>query len=165
MTLHHTLTAYIQKAVQELFDIAIDTFEFQATRKDFEGDITVVVFPLVKMVKGNPVEIGTQIGNYLVNNAAEVAEFNVVGGFLNLVISDAYYVTFFNSIKVLCSSPAATACLVGNQKSHRCSPKKINNKEPNIPIEREYHLLAVSFDTAYCTGRAFLFSCVSTQAW
>ncbi|WP_396161624.1 arginine--tRNA ligase [Flavobacterium sp.] len=99
MTLHHTFTAYIQKAVQELFDIAIDTFEFQATRKDFEGDITVVVFPLVKMVKGNPVAIGTQIGNYLVDNAAEVAKFNVVGGFLNLVISDAYYVTFFNAIK------------------------------------------------------------------
>jgi arginyl-tRNA synthetase len=99
MTLHHTLTAYIQKAVQELFDIAIDTFEFQATRKDFEGDITVVVFPLVKMVKGNPVAIGTQIGSYLVDNAAEVAKFNVVGGFLNLVISDAYYVTFFNAIK------------------------------------------------------------------
>jgi arginyl-tRNA synthetase len=99
MTLHHTLTVHIQKAVQELFDIAIDSFEFQATRKEFEGDITVVVFPLVKMVKGNPVEIGTQMGNYLVNNAAEVAKFNVVGGFLNLVISDAYYVTFFNSIK------------------------------------------------------------------
>ena len=99
MTLHHTLTIHIQKAVQELFDIAIDSFEFQATRKDFEGDITVVVFPLVKMVKGNPVEIGTQIGNYLVTNAAEVAKFNVVGGFLNLVISDAYYVAFFNSIK------------------------------------------------------------------
>ena len=51
MTLHHTLTIHIQKAVQELFDITIDSFEFQATRKDFEGDITVVVFPLVKMVK------------------------------------------------------------------------------------------------------------------
>ncbi len=99
MTLHHTITIHIQKAVQELFDITIDSFEFQATRKDFEGDITVVVFPLVKMVKGNPVEIGTQIGNYLVTNAAEVAKFNVVGGFLNLVISDAYYVAFFNSIK------------------------------------------------------------------
>jgi len=99
MTLHHTLTTHIQKAVQELFDITIDTFEFQATRKDFEGDITVVVFPLVKMVKGNPVAIGTQIGDYLISNAAEVAKYNVVGGFLNLVISDAYYVTFFNSIK------------------------------------------------------------------
>jgi arginyl-tRNA synthetase len=99
MTLHHTLTLYIQKAVQELFDLAIEKIEFQATRKDFEGDITMVVFPLVKALKGNPVEIGTQIGNYLVSHANEVSKFNVVGGFLNLVISDAYYVDFFNTIK------------------------------------------------------------------
>jgi arginyl-tRNA synthetase len=99
MTLHHTLTLHIQKAVQELFDLAIEKIEFQATRKDFEGDITMVVFPLVKALKGNPVEIGTQIGNYLVSNANEVSKFNVVGGFLNLVISDAYYVDFFNTIK------------------------------------------------------------------
>lgn len=99
MTLHHTLTLHIQKAVQELFDLAIEKIEFQATRKDFEGDITMVVFPLVKALKGNPVEIGTQIGNYLVSHANEVSKFNVVGGFLNLVISDAYYVEFFNTIK------------------------------------------------------------------
>jgi arginyl-tRNA synthetase len=99
MTLHHTLTLHIQKAVQELFDLAIEKIEFQATRKDFEGDITMVVFPLVKALKGNPVEIGTQIGNYLVANVNEVAKFNVVGGFLNIVISDAFYVAFFNAIK------------------------------------------------------------------
>lgn len=99
MTLHHTLTLHIQKAVQELFDLAIEKIEFQATRKDFEGDITMVVFPLVKELKGNPVEIGTQIGNYLVSHANEVSKFNVVGGFLNLVISNAYYVDFFNTIK------------------------------------------------------------------
>ena len=99
MTLHYTLTLHIQKAVQELFDLAIEKIEFQATRKDFEGDITMVVFPLVKALKGNPVEIGTQIGNYLVANVNEVAKFNVVGGFLNIVISDAFYVAFFNAIK------------------------------------------------------------------
>jgi arginyl-tRNA synthetase len=59
----------------------------------------MVVFPLVKALKGNPVEIGTQIGNYLVANVNEVAKFNVVGGFLNIVISDAFYVAFFNAIK------------------------------------------------------------------
>lgn len=99
MTLHHTLTTHIQKAVQELFNISIEKVEFQATRKDFEGDITMVVFPLVKALKGNPVEIGNQIGNFLVSNAQEVAKFNVVGGFLNIVISDAFYIEFFNSIK------------------------------------------------------------------
>ena len=99
MTLHHTLTTHIQKAVLELFNISIEKVEFQATRKEFEGDITMVVFPLVKALKGNPVEIGNQIGNYLVANVNEVSKFNVVGGFLNIVISDAFYVEFFNSIK------------------------------------------------------------------
>jgi len=99
MTLHHTLTSHIQKAVLELFNISIEKVEFQATRKEFEGDITMVVFPLVKALKGNPVEIGNQIGNYLVANVNEVSKFNVVGGFLNIVISDAFYVEFFNSIK------------------------------------------------------------------
>ena len=99
MTLHQTLTTHIQKAVLEIFDLAIEKVEFQATRKDFEGDITVVVFPLVKALKGNPAAIGNQIGEYLVANAKEVSKFNVVGGFLNIVISDAFYVTFFNAIK------------------------------------------------------------------
>ena len=99
MILHHTLTTHIQKAVLELFNISIEKVEFQATRKEFEGDITMVVFPLVKALKGNPVEIGNQIGNYLVANVNEVSKFNVVGGFLNIVISDAFYVEFFNTIK------------------------------------------------------------------
>jgi arginyl-tRNA synthetase len=59
----------------------------------------MVVFPLVKQIKGNPVEIGTKIGEYLVKNVAEVSKFNVVAGFLNLVISDEYYISYFNSIK------------------------------------------------------------------
>ena len=54
MTLHHTLTTHIQKAVEELFNISIEKVEFQATRKEFEGDITMVVFPLVKVLKGKP---------------------------------------------------------------------------------------------------------------
>jgi arginyl-tRNA synthetase len=99
MTLHHILTTHIQKAVLGLFNISIEKVEFQATRKEFEGDITMVVFPLVKALKGNPVEIGNQIGNYLAANLNEVAKFNVVGGFLNIVISDAFYLEFFNTIK------------------------------------------------------------------
>lgn len=99
MTLHQALTTHIQKAVEELFNISIEKVEFQSTRKEFEGDITMVFFPLVKTLKGNPVEIGNQIGNYLVTNVDEVAKFNVVGGFLNIVISDAFYVEFFNTIK------------------------------------------------------------------
>ena len=99
MSLQEILSAPIQNAVEQLFQISMERVEFQSTKKDFEGDITMVVFPLVKQIKGNPVEIGTKIGEYLVENVAEVAKFNVVAGFLNLVISDEYYLKYFNSIK------------------------------------------------------------------
>ena len=99
MTLSQILTPSIEKAVQALFGIAIDKVEFQTTRKEFEGDITMVIFPLLKVVKSNPVELGNKIGNYLVENIAEVSRFNVVSGFLNIVISDQYYINFFNEIK------------------------------------------------------------------
>lgn len=99
MTLIQTLTPSIKKAIQDLFDVAIDKVEFQATRKEFEGDITMVIFPLLKVIKSNPVELGNKIGNYLVDNVAEVAKFNVVSGFLNIVISDTHYLNFFNGIK------------------------------------------------------------------
>src|SRR5690554_878046 len=98
MSLQEILTPYIQQAVQQLFDLTIDKVEFQATRRDFEGDITMVVFPLVKQLKGNPAEIGNKIGTYLTENVDLVSKFNVVQGFLNIVISDNYYTEFFNSI-------------------------------------------------------------------
>ena len=98
MSLQEILTPYIKQAVQQLFDLTIDRVEFQATRRDFEGDVTMVVFPLVKQLKGNPAEIGTKIGAYLVENVDLVTKFNVVQGFLNIVISDSYYSQFFNSI-------------------------------------------------------------------
>lgn len=99
MSLQQILTPKISQAVQSLFDITIERVEFQATRRDFEGDITFVIFPLVKLIKGNPVEIGNKIGAFLVENTKEVVRFNVVSGFLNIVISDEYYLDFFNQIK------------------------------------------------------------------
>lgn len=99
MLLQEILFEPIKNAVEKLFQITIEKVEFQSTKKDFEGDITMVVFPLVKAIKGNPLEIGTKIGEYLVENVTEVSKFNVVAGFLNLVISDEYYISYFNSIK------------------------------------------------------------------
>jgi arginyl-tRNA synthetase len=99
MSLQDIISPVIIKAVQEQFGVSIEKVEFQATRKDFEGDITVVIFPLLKFIKGNPVDIGTKIGTFLVENVNEVEKFNVVAGFLNIVISDSYYLNFFNEIK------------------------------------------------------------------
>lgn len=99
MSLSQILTPSIQSAIQALFDVTIDKIEFQTTRKEFEGDITMVIFPLLKVIKSNPAELGNKIGNYLVENVSEVARFNVVSGFLNIVIADSYYLNFFNEIK------------------------------------------------------------------
>lgn len=99
MALSQILTSQIEKAVNELFGITIDKVELQATRREFEGDITMVIFPLLKLVKSNPIELGNKIGQYLVDNTDIVDRYNVVSGFLNIVISDAYYVNFFNGIK------------------------------------------------------------------
>ncbi|MEM7185207.1 MAG: arginine--tRNA ligase [Bacteroidota bacterium] len=98
MTLQETLTTHIKQAIASLYGASLETVEFQATRKDFEGDITVVVFPMLRVVKGNPVQIGESIGTYLVEHVTEVTRFNVVKGFLNLVLSDAYFLSFFESV-------------------------------------------------------------------
>jgi arginyl-tRNA synthetase len=97
--LQETLSVYIKKAITQIYGVDLKVVEFQSTRKEFEGDITVVVFPIVRVVKGNPVVIGEAIGNYLVENVVEVSKFNVVKGFLNLVIRDSYYMSFFDSIE------------------------------------------------------------------
>ncbi|MFH6768120.1 arginine--tRNA ligase [Gaetbulibacter aquiaggeris] len=98
MSLQETLSIKIKQALLTRYNTAIDDIEFQSTRKDFTGDITVVIFPMLRFIKGNPVQIGTDIGNYLVDNVKEVKAFNVVKGFLNIEIIDAYYVHFFNEI-------------------------------------------------------------------
>lgn len=100
MSISKILTFQIEKAIDALFGVTVEKIELQATRKEFEGDVTMVIFPLLKVIKGsNPAELGSKIGQYLVDNTVEVEKFNVVGGFLNLVIADAYYINYFNDIK------------------------------------------------------------------
>lgn len=98
MSLQNDLTQKVIEAAKQLYQVDLPTVEFQPTRKDFEGDITVVVFPMLRHIKGNPVQIGTKIGEYLVANVDEVLKCNVVQGFLNIVIDNSYYLNFFNSI-------------------------------------------------------------------
>ena len=98
MSLQNTLSQHIKQAIASLYSASLESVEFQATRKDFEGDITVVVFPMLRVVKGNPVQIGEAIGAYLVEHVSEVSNFNVVKGFLNLVLADSYFLDFFGSV-------------------------------------------------------------------
>lgn len=97
MTIDAQLTQGIHQALTTLYQYEMD-ITLQATRKDFEGSHTFVVFPLVKALKKSPAEIGQAIGDYLVQNLPFVAGFNVVQGFLNIVLTDQAWISTFQSI-------------------------------------------------------------------
>ena len=99
MNIQNVLEAKVKEAVSSIFLVSLPSVEFQPTRKDFEGDITIVVFPMLRHIKGNPVQIGEQVGAFLEKEVVEVSGYNVVKGFLNIIISDVFYINFFNAIK------------------------------------------------------------------
>ena len=98
MNIQNIIESRVKEAFCALYNIEIPSVELQATRKEFEGDITVVVFPMLRYKKGNPLQIGDDIGKYIVENVSEIINYNVVKGFLNLVIQDSFYINFFNKI-------------------------------------------------------------------
>lgn len=80
-------------------EINENLIQFQKTRKDVEGDLTLVIFPFVKMLKCNPVEAGNKIGQFLVEKMSDIESFEVIGGFLNLVISNSFWINQLESIQ------------------------------------------------------------------
>ncbi len=98
MQLQKILSKNVIDAFDKLFNVVVENIEFQPTKKEFEGDITIVVFPYVKILKQTPKDIAEKLGSYLEEKDC-VVKYNVVSGFLNLVISDDYYLDFFESIK------------------------------------------------------------------
>ena len=89
-------TPSLSRYFEETHQVTISDFEFQSTRKEFSGDLTLVVFPLLRQVKARPEIVAEEIGNYLVSNLSIVEGFNVVKGFLNLVLSDLFYINQFS---------------------------------------------------------------------
>ncbi|TND07215.1 MAG: arginyl-tRNA synthetase [Bacteroidetes bacterium] len=96
-SLESLLSLKTAEAVKTLFNKEIDpaTVTFQKTNKDFEGDITLVVFPYVKLAGKGPEDTGKLIGEYLQQNSGIVDHFNVVKGFLNLVIGQSFWLDCF----------------------------------------------------------------------
>ncbi|MDN3690101.1 arginine--tRNA ligase [Cyclobacterium jeungdonense] len=97
MDIQQQLTKCISTAFQELFDHSLDpeSISLQATRKEFTGDYTFVLFPFLKITKSAPEATGEKIGVYLQEKIPEVASFNVVKGFLNLSLSASYWTEVF----------------------------------------------------------------------
>ena len=82
------------------YDIKVEKIEIQNTKKDFDGDITIVLFPFFKLINKDQIsQIGKILGDSLIKNSIYLIDFNIVGGFLNLSVSDAYYLDFIDIIK------------------------------------------------------------------
>jgi arginyl-tRNA synthetase len=108
------LHSEIEKCLSELYSAEKQSIQFQKTRKEFDGDITLVVFPLLRSSKKGPEQTAEEMGNYLKEKVTEVSDFNVVKGFLNLSISSnfwfnqfvsAYKTTDYGMVKVDATAP------------------------------------------------------------
>jgi arginyl-tRNA synthetase len=90
----------IKEAVKIIYNSEVidDLIQIQETRKDFKGDFTLVVFPLLRFSKNTPEKTGETIGNYLIDKFHVVSGFNVIKGFLNLEISDGWWVEYFKKM-------------------------------------------------------------------
>ena len=94
------MTELIHQSLSKLYnqDIPLNLIQVQKTRKEFEGDLTLVVFPLLRTSKKSPEETANQIGTYLSETIDEIIDFNVVKGFLNLSINDTYWLNEFKQV-------------------------------------------------------------------
>lgn len=95
MTIENTIVEHVKHAIFSLYqtEVASDSIVIQETRKEFEGQVTVVIFPFTRFSKLSPEQTGSQIGEYLQQHVTEIVGFNVIKGFLNLSVSDSYWVS------------------------------------------------------------------------
>ncbi len=100
MNIETSLVQSVVEAIKNLYgaDFSAEKIQLQKTRKEFEGDYTVVVFPFLALSKKRPEETAQEIGEYLKNNVSAISSFNVVKGFLNLAISPSYWVNLLDEI-------------------------------------------------------------------
>lgn len=96
--LESLLAPHIEKGFESLFGQKPNSLDFQQTRKDFEGDITFVTFSHSRVSRKSPEQTGEALGSYLVESVSEVTGFNVVKGFLNIVISDEFWKSKFSEM-------------------------------------------------------------------
>lgn len=98
MNIEKRISQATQEAVSKLYSAEInpESVQLQQTRKEFEGDITLVVFPFVKIARKAPEQAANEIGEYLQNAVEEIVSYNSVKGFLNLVIGDNHWLNRFN---------------------------------------------------------------------
>ncbi len=141
----------IKEAVKILYnsDVGNELIQVQETRKDFRGDFTLVVFPLLRYSKNTPEKTGETIGDYLVKNFNSVARFNVVKGFLNLEISSEWWLDYLRktaSVKDLmnlCKVTSPETILVEYSSPNTNKPLHLGHIRNNLLGFSIYRILSV----------------------
>ncbi len=94
----HQLENVTKTAVKELFQVDLEKVEVTLTRKDQNGHFTIMIFPMLRQIKGNPAVIGEQIGAYLQENTELIGSYEVIKGFLNVTLTNAVFIIAFNEM-------------------------------------------------------------------
>ncbi len=112
------LTNNLLKAIVKLYgqELPVNLAQVQKTRPEFTGDFTIVVFPLLRISKKGPEQTADDIGSYMIDKLREVTDYNIIKGFLNLLISDAYQMSFFHQ----------------NANNHNFGRKNKESGDPNV---------------------------------
>ena len=172
--IHSILDPIVKKGLKSIYDVEIETLEFQETRKDFEGDVTLVVFPLLRQIKGNPAMIAETVGNYLLETSELVSGFNVIKGFLNLVITDEYYLNYFNALEKnenfgrIEPAPDGDAIMVEYSSPNTNKPLHLGHIRNNLLGYSVSEILAASGKKVYKTqiiNDRGIHICKSMVAW
>lgn len=121
MSIDQIISQAVSRAVNELYgvDTPADKIQIQTTKKEFEGNLTVVIFPWVKAAHKAPEAVGTEIGNWLVDNEPAVSRFNVIKGFLNIVIEPSFWASVLKHI----------------QDTPKWGREKVTDKSPLVMVE------------------------------
>ena len=173
MTLQESLSKHIKQAFITLYNTPLETVEFQSTRKDFEGDITVVTFSMLRTINMNPAQLGESLGSYLFEHVDEVVGYNVVKGFLNLVLSDAYFMAFFQSVNTnptfgFVSSSSEQAMMVEYSSPNTNKPLHLGHIRNNLLGYSVAEILKASGKKVYKTqiiNDRGIHICKSMLAW
>ncbi len=172
MNLDIELRNAINKAISSLFNQSVEQLQLQPTNAEFEGSHTLVCFPIAKISKKGPEETARLIGDYLQSNSGIVSRFNVVKGFLNLVISDTVWVQVFEYIYSNASygitPPAGREIMVEYSSPNTNKPLHLGHLRNNFlgySVAEIYKALGYNVHKVQIINDRGIHICKSMAAW
>ena len=140
MKIEAKIQVAVREALKSLYnaEVADAQIQVQQTRSEFEGQLTVVVFPLLRASKKGPEQTGQEIGEYLVANCNAVSKFNVVKGFLNLVISSQSWLELLQAINaddqfgIVCATEASPLVMIEYSSPNTNKPLHLGHVRNNL---------------------------------